>query len=161
MVKHPLYFTGSIYNMEIAKLITVILASALKFIGGPLTGIAIGLSWIQTAACTVTGMMLAVIGVTYAGEILRRLSKRIRKKPPRRFNRRTRLAVKIWRKAGMAGIALLTPLILTPIGGTLLAVSYRVHRGKIFLYMLLSGLFWGIALTLALYNIPGLPELFH
>lgn len=147
--------------MEVAKYITVILASALKFIGGPLTGIAIGLSWIQTAACTVIGMMLAVVAVAYAGELLRRISRRFSKKPARRFSRRTRLAVKIWKKAGMVGIALLTPLILTPIGGTVLAVSYRVHRGQIFLYMLMSALFWGTVLTLALYNIPGLPELFH
>ena len=147
--------------MEVAKYITVILASALKFIGGPLTGIAVGLSWVQTAVCTVTGMMLAVVAVAYAGELLRRISQRFREKPPRRFSRRTRLAVKIWKKAGMVGIALLTPLILTPIGGTVLAVSYRVHRGRIFLYMLISALFWGTVLTLALYNIPGLQELFH
>ncbi|GAA4407768.1 hypothetical protein GCM10023187_28810 [Nibrella viscosa] len=147
--------------MDVAKYITVILASALKFIGGPLTGIAMGLTWAQTAACTVAGMMLAVVAVAYTGELLRRLSQRISPTPPRRFTRRTRLAVKIWKRSGMAGIALLTPLILTPIGGTVLAVSYRVHRGQIMLYMLLSALFWSIVLTLATYNIPGLQELFE
>ncbi|GAA4468280.1 hypothetical protein GCM10023189_53310 [Nibrella saemangeumensis] len=146
--------------MDVAKYITVILASALKFIGGPLTGIAMGLSWIQTAVCTVAGMMLAVVAVAFAGEMLRQLSQRISKKPPRRFNRRTRMAVKIWKRSGMLGIALLTPLILTPIGGTVLAVSYRVHRGQIFLYMLISAVFWSVVFTLATYNIPGLQELF-
>ncbi|WP_266362775.1 hypothetical protein [Tellurirhabdus rosea] len=146
--------------MEIAKYIPVILASTLKFIGGPISGIALGLSWLETSLCTILGMMVSVMAVTYAGKALQLLLRRWSKKPPRRFTRRTRLAVRIWKRSGMLGIALLTPLLLTPIGGTALAVSFRVHRHLIFAYMLGSAVFWGVVLTLAIYQVPGLKGIF-
>lgn len=140
--------------MTFAKYLSVILASALKFIGGPIAGLAAGLHWTETAACTVAGMMLSVVLVTYAGVLLQRIVRRFSKKTPRRFSRRTRLAIRIWKRSGMVGIALLTPLILTPIGGAAIAVSFKVARPQIFLYMLVSGLFWAVVLTLLTYQMP-------
>jgi len=144
--------------MEFTNYVSVTLASTLKFIGGPLSGVALGLTWPETALCTAAGMMLSVLVVTYAGKTLQRV--RWRSGPPRRFTRRTRLAVRIWRRSGLLGIALLTPLLLTPIGGTALAVSFRVRRSRIFAYMLASAAFWSVVLTLAIYQIPGLSEFF-
>lgn len=135
------------------------LASTIKFIGGPLAGIALQLTWIETAICTTIGMMLSVIAVTYAGKGLQRLIQGFRKTKPKRFTSRTRLAVRVWRRFGMAGIALLTPLVLTPIGGTILAVAFRVRSGLILLYMLISAAFWAVVQTIALYQIPGLQGL--
>ncbi|GAB3323460.1 hypothetical protein GCM10027299_19710 [Larkinella ripae] len=128
----------------------------LKFIGGPVTGVAVGLSWLETWLFTAAGMMVSVLLVTYAGVALRALINRIRPSTPRRFSPRTRLAVRVWRRAGMAGIAFLTPLLLTPIGGTILAVSFKVNRPMLFSYMLISALFWGIVFTLAVYQVPDL-----
>ncbi|MBN8822954.1 MULTISPECIES: hypothetical protein [unclassified Spirosoma] len=146
--------------MPIAKYISVIIASTIKFIGGPLTGVALGLSWLETAIFTTLGMMLSVVVVTYAGAALQALWQRYRSTPPKRFTRRTRLAIRIWKRAGMAGIALLTPLILTPIGGTILAVSFGVKRGQLLLYMLISGIIWAVVQTVAVYQIPGLKGIF-
>ena len=143
-------------TMEVAKYISVILASTLKFVGGPLTGLAFQLSWVETAACTIIGMMVSVIAVTFAGELFLRLSQRFRKTSPRRFTRRTRMAVRIWQRSGMAGIAFLTPILLTPIGGTALAISFNVGRFKLISYMLISALFWGIIQSLLAYQLPGL-----
>ena len=142
--------------MQFAKYISVILASTLKFVGGPLAGLAFRLNWVETAACTLVGMMLSVLIVSFAGEALLRLSQRFRKTPPRRFTRRSRMAVRIWQRAGMAGIAFLTPILLTPIGGTAIALSFNVKRFKLISYMLISGLFWAIIQTLLLYQLPGL-----
>lgn len=142
--------------MEIAKYLSVVVASMVKFVGGPVTGIAVGLTWVETWLFTVVGMMFSVVLVTYAGVALQKLVARFRKSAPRLFSSRTRLAVKVWKKAGMAGIAFLTPLLLTPIGGTILAVSFKVNRSQIFGYMLISGLFWGIVFTLAIYQLPDL-----
>ncbi len=142
--------------MQFAKYISVILASTIKFIGGPLAGLAFRLSWIETAACTVIGMMVSVLAVSFAGEVLFRLSQRFRKAPPRRFTRRTRMAVRIWKRSGMVGIAFLTPLILTPIGGTAVAMSFNVSRFKLIIYMLISALFWAIIQTILVYQLPGL-----
>lgn len=146
--------------MQFAKYVSVVLASTLKFIGGPLAGVAVGLSWPETAACTTLGMMLSVVVVVFAGTALDRLMHRFRKRPPRRFTKRTRLAVRIYQRAGLLGIALLTPLILTPIGGTALALSFRVSRGSLLLYMLGSAVLWAVVQTLAIFHIPGIQGLF-
>ena len=146
--------------MEFARYASVILASAIKFFGGPLSGLALGLTWPETVICTTTGMMLSVVVVTYAGTALQLLLVRYRSQKPKRFTRRTRMAVRIWKRAGMAGIAFLTPLLLTPIGGTALAVSFRVNRGQLFLYMLISGIGWAVVQTLLVYQLPKLRVLF-
>ena len=146
--------------MQFAKYVSVIIASTIKFIGGPLSGAMLGLPWFTTAACTMLGMMLSVVVVTYAGAALQALWQRYRPSAPKRFTKRTRLAIRIWQRAGLAGIALLTPLILTPIGGTILAISFGVKRGQLLLYMLVSGAFWAVVQTLAIYQIPGLKGFF-
>ena len=145
--------------MEFARYASVILASAIKFFGGPLTGLALGLTWPETALCTTIGMMFSVVLVTYAGAALQALLNRYRPRKPKRFTSRTRLAIRIWKRFGMAGIAFLTPLLLTPIGGTALAVSFRVNRSQLFLYMLVSGVVWAIIQTLLVYQLPRLKEL--
>ena len=142
--------------MEIAKYLSVLVASMLKFVGGPVTGVAVGLTWLETWLFTVVGMMASVVLVTYAGTALQLLMARFRRSAPKRFSSRTRLAVKVWKRAGMPGIAFLTPLLLTPIGGTILAISFKVNRSLIFSYMLISALFWGIVFTLAIYELPEL-----
>ncbi|GAB3911059.1 hypothetical protein GCM10028803_51590 [Larkinella knui] len=128
----------------------------LKFVGGPVTGVAVGLTWVETWLFTVAGMMVSVVLVTYTGAGLQLLLARLRRTKPKRFTPRTRLAVKVWKRAGMLGIAFLTPLLLTPIGGTILAVSFKVSRSLIFGYMLISALVWGIIFTLAIYELPEL-----
>lgn len=146
--------------MPIAKYISVIIASTIKFIGGPLAGATLGLTWPETAICTTLGMMMSVVVITFAGAALQAIWQRYRSAPPRRFSSRTRMAIRIWKRAGLAGIALLTPLFLTPIGGTVVALSFGVKRVQLLLYMLISGIFWAIVQTLAIYQIPGLKGIF-
>lgn len=56
-------------------------------------------------------------------------------KKPKRFTKAVRLAVKTWQKFGVFGVAVLTPIILSPIGGAVLAVSFRVKTRKILINM--------------------------
>jgi hypothetical protein len=142
--------------MQVGKLISIIIASTIKFIGGPLTGAALGVPWVQTALGTALGMMLSVFVVTFAGNAIQAVIDRYRSRKPRRFTTRSRRAVRIWKRFGMAGIAFLTPLILTPIGGTAIAVSFRVGRLRLLSHMLVSAVFWAVLQTLLLYQIPGL-----
>jgi len=142
--------------MQVGKLISIIIASTIKFIGGPLTGAALGVPWVQTALGTALGMMLSVFVVTFAGNAIQAIIDRYRSRKPRRFTTRSRRAVRIWKRFGMAGIAFLTPLILTPIGGTAIAVSFRVGRLRLLSHMLVSAVFWAVLQTLLLYQIPGL-----
>lgn len=63
------------------------------------------------------------------------------------FTKRNRSIVKIWKKYGLAGIAIVTPVILSIPIGTIIANSLENNKKKILLYMFLSILFWTITMT--------------
>lgn len=136
---------------ELLKAIPVYLSSMLKFILGPVGGYAAGLNLITTILATVFGMMTIVFLFTYSGnwfkeKVLGRFFKKRNK-----FSIGNRRFVNIWKKYGLPGVALLTPLLLTPIGGTLLAVSSGSPKDKIIFYMFLSASFWAVIFSMAIY----------
>lgn len=136
-------------------LLAVALASTLKFIGGPVAGAALGLPWWQTGLASAAGMMVTVIVTAVFGDALRALLVRWRG-PPRLFSKRTRRAVKIWRKAGVLGIAFLTPVLFSPIGGAILAASFRPHKAKLFPAMAAAGVCWGLLFSFIVAQMPHL-----
>ena len=138
--------------MPWSKYISVVLASMVKFVAGPITGMALGLQWYETALCTVVGMMLSVIIFLFLGTAIQHLINRYRKQKPPLFSKQTRLAVRVWKKSGMTGIAFLTPLLFTPIGGTLIAVSFKVPRLTVIAQMLFWGVVLGVIITLVVYE---------
>ena len=129
------------------KYLSVALASTLKFFGGPITGVILNLSWIETAMCSVAGMMFSVFLLTYVGKGIQALLKKHRKAKSKKFSRTTRIAVNIWKKFGIVGIAFLTPPLFTPIFGPILAVAFKVPRASIFLWMFVSASIWGLAIS--------------
>ncbi|WP_247232432.1 hypothetical protein [Telluribacter sp. SYSU D00476] len=147
-------------SIDLLKYLPVVLASAVKFVGGPLTGFALKLHWLETALCTVVGMMLGVMVVTYVGKGLQLLLKRWSKKPKRRFTSFNRMAVRTWKRFGIIGIAFMTPLLFTPIGGTAIAVAFRVPRHSIFLWMLISGTAWSLIFSFLIYRLTFIQEWF-
>ena len=70
------------------------------------------------------------------------------------FTRRNRRLIKLWRKYGLYGIALITPVILSIPIGTVIANSLVNNRKKVILYMFFSVLLWSIIMT-------SLFEIFH
>lgn len=137
----------------LAKYFTVALASTLKYLGGTFAGFALGLHWIETALCSTVGMMLTIVLINYAGMPIRDFMERHRKSRPRKFTRFNRLAIKVWRIFGTKGIAFLTPALFTPPLGAALLVAFRAPRRSAFLWMLLSGLTWGMVFSLAVYQL--------
>jgi uncharacterized membrane protein len=129
------------------KYLSVALASTLKFFGGPITGVLLKLSWIETAICSAAGMMFTVFVLTYIGGGIRNLINKRRKTKPKRFTRTNRLAVNIWKKFGIVGIAFLTPPLFTPLFGPILAVAFRVPRSSIFMWMSISAIIWGLGIS--------------
>ena len=125
-----------------------------KFFGGPLTGAALGLGFWQTLGLTVAGMMTSVAIFSMVGSAVSRYyaRARIRKKKPI-FNKKSRRIVKVWQKFGMGGIAFLTPVLLSPIIGTIIATVLGAKRGQILLHMLWSAVLWGTIFTFALINL--------
>src|SRR5690554_5002294 len=93
----------------------IYLMTLFKFISGPVLGYIAGYSLAEIMLVTVAGMMSSVIIFAYLGEwIKKQWGIRITKKRLV-FSRRNRRIVKVWQKFGVAGVAILTPLLLTPI----------------------------------------------
>lgn len=135
---------------EILRAIPVYFSSMLKFIFGPLGGYAAGLNLITTVLVTVAGMMTMVLLFTFFGEWIKaKVFKRFRRKHVTR--ERAQKLENLWKRYGLVGVALLTPIILTPIGGTLLAVSSGGSKDKIIFYMFVSASFWAVVFTVAIY----------
>ena len=137
--------------MILFKYLGVWSSSMLKFIFGPIGGYTLGLSFLETVLLTVAGMMSAVLLVTFLGKKIKLWLKGLYKKPTLLFTKKNRRKVTIWRKYGIKGVAFLTPLLLTPIGGTLTAVSFGEKPNKILFYMLISGAFWAVVFSGAIY----------
>lgn len=135
---------------ELSRAIPVYFSSMLKFIFGPVGGYLAKLNILTTILTTVAGMMTVVIAFAFFGDLIKKhIIKRFFKR--KNFSDKNRKFVQIWRKYGLAGVAALTPLLLTPIGGVLLAVSFGSPRDKLIIYMFISASFWSVVLTLLIY----------
>ena len=136
---------------EILKAIPVYFSSMLKFIFGPLGGFAAGLELVTTILVTVAGMMTVVVSFTYAGTWIReKIIHRFFGKR-KRFTQNNRKFAHIWKKYGLFGVAALTPVLLTPIGGTLLALSSGSPKEKIIIFMFVSASVWSVVFSVAIY----------
>ncbi|WP_026629632.1 hypothetical protein [Dyadobacter alkalitolerans] len=129
------------------KYLSVALASTLKFFGGPIAGVVLKLTWLETAICSAIGMMFSVFVLTYVGGAIQNFIKQRRKTPPKKFSRTNRIAVNIWKRFGIIGIAFLTPPLFTPLFGPILAVAFKAPRPAIFLWMSASAIIWGLAIS--------------
>ena len=119
----------------------------LKSIFGPLLGPAAGMSNLEIILITVGGLMTSVFVFTYLGEQIKKNIVPIFIKDPKKFTKRSRRMVTIWKKYGIIGVCFLTLLILSPVGGALLVSSVGAPRKKVFLYMFLFGVFWAVVWT--------------
>lgn len=135
---------------EILKAVPIYFSCMLKFIFGPVGGYAAGLNLITTILTTVFGMMTVVFLFTFFGNWIRTKVFGRFKKRKVNLARAERLQ-RIWKRYGLVGVALLTPVILTPIGGTLLAVSSGSPKDKIIYYMFISASFWSVVISMTVY----------
>ncbi|HEX7016820.1 MAG TPA: hypothetical protein VF191_15035 [Cyclobacteriaceae bacterium] len=136
---------------ELARAIPVYFSSMLKFILGPVGGYLAKLNMFTTILTTVAGMMTVVLAFAFFGDLIKKYV--INRYFPRknRFSDQNKKFVRIWRKYGLVGVAALTPLLLTPIGGALIAVGFGSPRDKLIIYMFISASVWSVGLTLLIY----------
>lgn len=129
---------------------SVYFSSMIKFIFGPLGGYAAKFNIITTILLTVAGTMTVVLAFAFFGDFIRQrvLRRFINNK---KFSERNRKYVTIWRRYGLLGVAALTPILLTPIGGTILAISFGTHRNKLILYMFVSASVWAVIFSIVVY----------
>lgn len=136
---------------ELLKYFTVFGLSMFKFVFGPVTALPLGIGYVATSLLTAGGMMASVLIISSLGAPMR--ERFIQRFAPNRrlFTKRSRQIVRVWRKYGMWGVAMLTPLLFTPIGGALIAVSFGEQRNKILFTMLVSALFWAFVISGAIF----------
>lgn len=137
---------------ELLKILSILLLTMLKFIAGPTLGYAAGFSLLGSILVTIGGMMLSVLLFTFLGKVMKeKVLKRFFAKK-KKFTPRNRKFVVIWKKYGLKGVAFLTPLLLTPIGGTILLTTFGSPKNKIIISMLLSATFWAIFFCSIIYT---------
>jgi membrane protein DedA with SNARE-associated domain len=138
---------------NVLSFFTVVLFSMFKFFAGPLTGLALKLPLLATICATILGMMVSVLFVSFSGPFMK--EKVINRFWPTKvlFSKKNRKIVSIWKKYGLVGVAFLTPILLSPIIGTMIAARFGENPPRIILYMFVSALLWGIGLSVILYQI--------
>ena len=132
---------------DLMKYILIYLISMFKFIGGPAFGAAYDLNLIGIVVMTVLGMMTTVIVISFFGIRLRNWIQKKYKYKRKTFSKRNRRIVKIWRGYGEFGVSFFTPVLFSPIIGTLLVTALGGKRNRVLTYMLISAIFWAFALT--------------
>jgi hypothetical protein len=145
-----------IHPMDLfVKWLMIALSSSVKFVAGPLLGKVYDLPWWETAFFTFVGMMVTVILFsTVARSFFHKYLKGLFNRNEKRITPGKRRVVRIWNKFGISGVAFLTPILLTPIGGSIVAASFGEHPVKIISYMAVSAAFWAVTISLVLYFIP-------
>lgn len=128
-----------------------------KFIAGPVFASAAGYGIVETILVTVAGMMSSVFVFSLIGIKFKKYLELRRKFPKPRFSKKNRRLVTIWGKYGKVGIAFLTPIFLTPIGGTLILISFGTKKRHIYLHMFWSAVLWATIFTLSIDTILSIP----
>lgn len=132
---------------EVFKYLSVFLASSIKFIAGPTMGAVAGFSLFETVLITILGMMTSVLIFSFLGE---QIKQRFLSKWPKNknfFSNNNRRFKVIWKRYGLFGVTFLTPILFSPIGGTLLVTATGAPRKKVLTYMFFSAVFWSIAFS--------------
>jgi len=130
-----------------------------------------GLNFIQTLLSTTAGGIVGVVVFFFLSKWLLQIYSRyffyyfhrVRVKiynslnvtvpkliPARRFTKRNRMIIKIVKKFGMAGIVILTPILLSIPLGTFIATRYYSSNRFLLAYLSASVLFWSLFMSSAI-----------
>jgi len=149
----------------------VLLVSSIKFLFAPALSFGLGLNFLQTWLSTTAGGIVGVVVFFFLSKWLLQLYSRyffyyfhlVRVKiysklhvtvpkfiPARRFTKRNRMIIKVVNKFGMAGIVILTPVLLSIPLGTFIATRYYSANRFLLVYLCSSVLFWSLLMSSAI-----------
>lgn len=114
-----------------------ILENKLTFWQGMLFGISSGMLGILTF------MFLSTLILQFWNWLKEQLGIK-RAKPRKVFSKRSRMIVRVKSKYGLAGIALLSPMIISLPVGVFLAMRYFKNKKQVFIYMLGGVIIWSL-----------------
>jgi hypothetical protein len=77
------------------------------------------------------------------------------------FSPRSRRMVRIWKRYGFTGVAIITPVLLSIPLGTFILTRFEAKKKKILLYLFISIVFWSFTLTtmFELFHVRSIPEI--
>ncbi|REG85357.1 hypothetical protein [Algoriphagus antarcticus] len=143
---------------DILTLLGIYFLCWFKFLAGPILGSAAGYSVWVNVLVTIAGMMTSVLIFTLIGTKIKAIFQgNFQKKPKLVFSKKNRRIVHLWRKYGEIGIAFFTPILFTPIGGTLIMVSFGVKNRHIYLHMFWSACLWAVVFSLSIDQLLAVP----
>jgi len=129
-----------------------------KFFIGLAVGEGFALPFFVTALLTILGMMTSVVLFTsFLGKGFHAWVMKTFYKNQKLFTKGNRRKIAIWNKYGLIGVAFLTPILFTPIGGSMIANAFGETKEKIFLYMLISATLWAFGSTYLISLVKLLP----
>jgi len=136
---------------EILKYLIVYLVSMIKFMIGPMLGFSSRIEFWATILLTISGMMTSVIIFTYLGEQAREKFLKKFFDPKKGVNKRSFRLIRLWKRYGTFGISFLTPILFSPIGGTLILTTLGSKRKTIIICMLISAIVWAFVFSYLVY----------
>jgi len=153
------------------KILIVFLVSSIKFLIAPALSFGMGLNFIQTWLSTTAGGIVGVVAFFFLSkwflllysryffyyihlirtQIYRLMNITVPKFiPARKFTRRNRMIIKVVKKFGLAGIVILTPVLLSIPVGTFIATRYYSANRFLLVYLSASVLFWSLFMSSAI-----------
>ncbi|HHG85846.1 MAG TPA: hypothetical protein ENJ82_13955 [Bacteroidetes bacterium] len=131
--------------MDILEYLSVAGLAALKVLPALMLAVAHKLNPLEIFLTLFLGGMLGVTGFAFFASRLRAWRKARRKQKPRvkPYNiKRMRRIMRIWNRWGLLGIAFLTPPMISPPFGTIIAVAFGEKFTRIMVYMAVSMAAW-------------------
>ncbi len=133
---------------DLYKYFIVFGLSMLKFIFGLAAGTTFQLPFLVTAGLAVLGMMASVILFTsFLGKYFHEWVARTFYKNQKIFTKGNRMKIAIWKKYGLVGVAFLTPILFSPIGGAMIANGFGETKERIYVHMLISAIGWALSFS--------------
>ena len=138
---------------HLGKCVSVFGLAMVRPSAAPILAYASGLHIAESIVLVACGIVLSVTLVAAVGHRVRAYfaARRERLGKPERVRELNPRARVVWEKYGMAGIAFITPLLLSPIGGGMAAAGFAVPRPKIILHTAWAGAFWAVVYSIAWY----------
>lgn len=134
--------------MNIWSILLTAAIAAVKIIPAVPVGFGANLSAVENFAVIMAGSLLGIFIYAFFGKRINLWNKARRRSKPgyaakvQKNFRSARRIMRIWHRFGLYGIAALTPPLLSPPIGTLIAVAFHERTPRIMLFMTISMAFW-------------------
>lgn len=129
---------------RLAKYLAVYGLAMVKPVLAPTVAFASGLHIVESIVLSTLGIISSVTIVAMAGERIRAFfaARRARLGKPEPVRTMSPRVLAVWDRYGVAGIAFITPLLLSPPGGGFAAAALGISRARIITHVAWAGTLW-------------------